>query len=86
MHKPESTLENAKIFLGFWDTNRSPNPDQKTRPNVNLQVEEISETGRQIHLPRKQCLINRKRHRHAANEGMDSYGYAIDHMEIRPDR
>ena len=30
-------------------------------------------TGRQIHLPRKQCLINRKRHRHAANEGMDSY-------------
>ena len=30
-------------------------------------------TGRYIHLPRKQCLINRKRHRHAANEGMDSY-------------
>ena len=26
-----------------------------------------------IHLPRKQCLINRKRHRHAANEGMDCY-------------
>ena len=26
-----------------------------------------------LHLPRKQCLINRKRHRHAANEGMDSY-------------
>ena len=33
----------------------------------------LSETGRQIHLPRKQCLINRKGHRHAANEGMDSY-------------
>ena len=33
----------------------------------------LSETGRQIHLPRKQCLINRKRHRHAANKGMESY-------------
>ena len=33
----------------------------------------LSETGRQIHLPRKQCLINRKRHRHTANEGTDSY-------------
>ena len=29
-------------------------------------------TSRQVHLPRKQCLINRKRYRHAANEGMDS--------------
>ena len=28
---------------------------------------------RQIHLPRKQCLINQKRHQHTANEGMDSY-------------
>ena len=28
-------------------------------------------TGRQI--PRKQCLINRKGHRHATKEGMDSY-------------
>ena len=27
----------------------------------------------QIHLPRKQRLINRKVHRHVANEGMDSY-------------
>ena len=32
-----------------------------------------SETGRQVHIPRKQCLINRKRHRHAADEDMDSY-------------
>ena len=24
-------------------------------------------------LPRMQCLINKRRHRHAANEGMDSY-------------
>ena len=28
---------------------------------------------RQIHLPMKQRLSNRKGHRHAANEGMDSY-------------
>ena len=33
----------------------------------------LSETGRQVHLSRKQCLINRKGHRHAANKGMDSY-------------
>ena len=26
-----------------------------------------------VHLPRKQCHINRKIHWHAANEGMDSY-------------
>ena len=32
-----------------------------------------SETSRQIHLPRQQCLINRKGHRHAANEGIYSY-------------
>ena len=29
--------------------------------------------SRQIHLPRKQHLINRKGHRHEVNEGMDSY-------------
>ena len=39
-----------------------------------------------IHLPRKQHIINRKGHRHAANEGIDSYRQAIDHMEIRPDQ
>ena len=33
----------------------------------------LSVTGRQIYLPRKQRLINQKRHRHTANEGMDSY-------------
>ena len=32
----------------------------------------ISETGGQIHLPRKQCLINQKIHLHTTNEGMDS--------------
>ena len=32
----------------------------------------LSETSRQIHLPRKQRLINRKRHRHATNESMES--------------
>ena len=32
-----------------------------------------SETGRQIHLLRKQRVINRKGHWHAANEAMDSY-------------
>ena len=41
---------------------------------------------RQIHLPRKQRLINRKGHQHVVNEGMDSYQLAIDHMEIRPNR
>ena len=46
----------------------------------------LSETNWQIHLPRKQRLINRKRHRHTANESMNSYRWALDHMEIRPDR
>ena len=32
-----------------------------------------SETSRQIHLHRRQRLIKRKGHRHAANESMDSY-------------
>ena len=33
----------------------------------------LPETGRQNHLPWKQCFINRKRHRLTTNEGMDSY-------------
>ena len=32
-----------------------------------------SENCRNVHLPRKQCLINWGWHRHAANEGIDSY-------------
>ena len=38
----------------------------------------LSETGRQIRLTRKQCLINRKRHRHTANEPFT----AIDKLSI----
>ncbi len=33
----------------------------------------MPETSRQIHLPSKQRLINRRRHRHTTNESMDSY-------------
>ena len=32
-----------------------------------------SETRRQVHLPRKQCLIYRDRHQQAIRKGMDSY-------------
>ena len=39
-----------------------------------------------VHLPRKQCLINRDRHQHATRKGMDSYRLAFGHMEVRPDR
>ena len=35
---------------------------------------------------RKQCLINRDRHRHVTSKGMDSYQLAIGHLEVRPDR
>ena len=35
--------------------------------------EKVKTLGEKVHLPRKQLLINRKRHRHTANEGMDSY-------------
>ena len=40
----------------------------------------LSETGRQIHLPWKQRLINRKRQRHTANKGMA--WTAIDRLSI----
>ena len=39
---------------------------------------------RLLHLPRKQCLINGKRHRHAVNEGMDNYRQAIDGNQTWP--
>ena len=40
VHKPESVLENTKQNSpGFWDTNKSPNPGQKTRPNYHHQEE-----------------------------------------------
>ena len=33
----------------------------------------LFETSRQVHIRRKQCLIDRDRHRHATSKGMDSY-------------
>ena len=39
-----------------------------------------------VHLPRKQCLINRDRHEYATSKGMDSYRLAIGRMKVRPDR
>ena len=36
--------------------------------------------------PGSSVASTEKRHRHAANESMENYRYAIDHMEIRPDR
>ena len=33
----------------------------------------ISETSRKVHLPWKQCLIDRDTHQHATKKGMDSY-------------
>ena len=44
-----------------------------TRPCLIIKVLSLSETSRQIHLPRKQRLINREGHRHTTDEGMDSY-------------
>ena len=32
-----------------------------------------SETSWQVHLPKKQCLINRDRYQHATSKGMDNY-------------
>ena len=46
---------------------------------------EISETNRQVHQLRKQCLINRDRHQHTTIKDMDSYQSTIGHMEVRPD-
>ena len=36
-------------------------------------LDRIPQTSRQIHLPRKQRLIDRKGHRYVANIDMDSY-------------
>ena len=33
----------------------------------------FSETSGQIHLPRKQCLINRDRYQHVTSKVMDCY-------------
>ena len=44
----------------------------------------LSETSRQVHLPRKQCLINEDRHRHVTSKGMDCYRSDLGHMELRP--
>ena len=33
----------------------------------------FSETSGQVHIPWKQCLINRKRHQYATSKGMDNY-------------
>ena len=41
--------------------------------HVNAPKLNICVTTKQIHLPRNQRLINRKRHRHTTNESMDSY-------------
>ena len=41
MHNPISILENeTQTPLGSWDTNRSPNLNQTTRPNNNQQKKE----------------------------------------------
>ena len=61
-NKPPHVKAHKTEYMCFNQTGKIPTLDG------------TSETGRQIHLPRKQCLINRKWHRHAANEGMDRYG------------
>ena len=44
MHKPEAVLENEthKIFWDFEIQKNPPNPDQKTRPRVNLRKKKRS--------------------------------------------
>ena len=39
----------------------------------------FSETSRQVHLPRKQCLINRDSHQHVTSKDMDSQRLIIGH-------
>ena len=45
MHKLEYVSENEmyKNSLRFWDTNRSPNPDQKTRHSDNQQKRKMTD-------------------------------------------
>ena len=45
MHNPESILENEKPKLGFWDTNRSLNFIQTTKPSDIQQQQKKKKKG-----------------------------------------
>ena len=69
LHSSERAAAGIGLYVNALKTIYVLQPNRKhfhTRRN-------LSETSRQLHLPRKQRLINRKRHRHATNESMDSY-------------
>ena len=61
MLKLESVLENVthEISLGFWDTNKSPNPGQKTRPNDNKQRKKENPPNSRPYRPGGQQSENR---------------------------
>ena len=43
-----------------------------------------SDKAEYVHVRRKQCLINRERQQLVTSKGVDSYWYAIGHIESRP--
>ena len=67
------SLERAAAGIGLHvNANKTEYVLQPNRQHCHTR-RSLSETSRQIHLPRKQRLINREGHRHTTDEGMDSY-------------
>ena len=70
---PQHSLEQAAAGIGLHVNAHKTEYMCYNQTGDISTLDGISETSRQIHLPRKQHLINRKGHRHATNESMDSY-------------
>ena len=63
------SLEQAAAGIGFHvNAHKTEYMCFNQTSDISTLDKKLSETDRQVHLPRKRCLINRKRHRHAANE------------------
>ena len=60
-------LERAAAGISLYD-----NRDQTEYMCFNQTGDISTLNGRQVHLPRKQCLINLKRRQHATSKGMES--------------
>ena len=68
------SLERAAAGIGLHvNANKTEYMCYNQTGNICHTRRSLSETSQQIHLPRKQRLINREGHRHTTDEGMDSY-------------
>ena len=67
------SLEWAAIGIGLHvNSQKTEYMCFNQRGNI-FTLNDISETSREVHRPRKQCLINQDRHQHATSKGTNSY-------------